>query len=80
MNQVADNFNSVEHYPLRTFNRAAMAFNLREDAGEHACQEYLDQFVDADKKALSIMFHYIKGMGVTAVRAAVMKGLKFTDE
>ena len=80
MNQVADNFNTVKHYPLRTFNRAAMAFNLLEDGGEYACQEYLDQFVDEDKKAISILYMYIDKIGLDKVRAAVMKGLDFKDE
>ncbi len=79
MNQVADNFNSIQYHPLRTFNRAAMAFNLVDDAGIESSRDYLDQFTDGDKKAISIMCHYIKYIGVKRVREAVTKKMEFAD-
>lgn len=70
-----NNFNEIEHFPLRVFNRVAFLYNLVEDGGKYAGEEYLEQFDKEERKQMYVMAAYIKRRGIEATRKEVTKGL-----
>lgn len=73
-------FDDIEHYPIKTYNRAAVAYNLLEDFGLPTFEAYVMQFNDADRKAIGIMIEYVKYLGQKAVVSLITKDMDFSDE
>lgn len=67
-------FDDVQNVCLRTWNRCAIVFNLRADAGEQAARDYVAQFNDVSKKQIKAMFDYIALKGYENVRREVTNG------
>lgn len=68
-------FDEVENTTLRTWNRCAMAYNIKKDRGEEACSNYLSQFNDRSKRQMAIMFEYINLKGYEEVKREVFRGV-----
>ncbi len=66
-------FNEVLSKPLRTWNRAAMSFNLLSQQGALATKKYLNQFSQEDKADVYALFELIKTQGYERTRAAINK-------
>lgn len=66
-------FDDIENVTLRTWNRCAMSYNILEDKGEAASQQYLEQFDNKAKKQMMVMFHYIGVVGYNNTKAEVMR-------
>ena len=73
-------FSDVQHAPLRAYNRAVTAFNIREDLGSFSMMEYLEQFSKEDRLRSAQVTALTKKMGVKWVKEQVTKGLVFSDE
>lgn len=67
-------FDDVQNVCLRTWNRCAILFNLRADAGEQAATAYAEQFDDTAKKQITAMLNYIQLKGYSNVRREVTNG------
>lgn len=70
------NFNDVADPELQSWNRASMAFNIASDEGVAKMKEYVGQFSDADRVAISAIYKRIKNDGYEFTRAAVSRGYK----
>jgi hypothetical protein len=57
-----------------------MAFNIKEDSGQAALEDYLDSFSDAEKQDMVLMINFVKKHGPDHARAVVTKGMVFTDD
>lgn len=75
-----NNFDDIEHLPLRVYNRAITATNISNDLGRTALTEYIEQFTDIEKKQLAIMFAFIQKYGLKKAQEEATKGIEFTDE
>lgn len=69
-------FDTIEHKPLRVFNRTAMAHNLTEDFGEHVSEQYLALFDDIDRRNIFILSGFIKKHGLKEARRICTDGLR----
>ncbi|MNM91620.1 hypothetical protein D3C81_1039240 [compost metagenome] len=67
-------FDDVQNVCLRTWNRCAIVFNLRADAGEEEARNYVAQFDEVGKKQIFAMFDYIALKGYSNVRREVTNG------
>lgn len=67
-------FDDVQNVCLRTWNRCAILFNLRADAGEQAATDYAAQFDDISKQQIKAMLNYISVKGYNNVRREVTNG------
>lgn len=67
-------FDDVQNVCLRTWNRCAILFNLRADAGEQAATDYAAQFDDVSKGQIKAMLNYIAVRGYNNVRREVTNG------
>lgn len=67
-------FDDVQNVCLRTWNRCAILFNLRADAGEQAATAYAEQFDETAKKQITAMLNYIQLKGYSNVRREVTNG------
>lgn len=67
-------FDDVQNVCLRTWNRCAIVFNLRADAGADEARNYVEQFDDVSKKQIAAMFDYIALKGYGNVRREVTNG------
>lgn len=67
-------FDDVQNVCLRTWNRCAIVFNLRADAGDEAARNYVGQFDEVAKNQIMAMFNYIELKGYSNVRREVTNG------
>lgn len=67
-------FDDVQNVCLRTWNRCAILFNLRADAGDEAATAYAEQFDDISKAQIKAMLNYIALKGYSNVRREVTNG------
>lgn len=76
MNSIAfNNFEHVEHTPLRVYNRAVFASNLLEDYGEEVTKNYFSQFTNNERISIALMIKQIKDLGVEATKKLVTRDL-----
>lgn len=68
-------FDDVQSVSMRTWNRCAVVFNLRADAGDAEARNYVAQFDDISKQQMKAMFDYISLKGYNTVRCEVTNGL-----
>lgn len=73
-------FDEIEHTPLRVYNRVVMCFNILEDLGKAALEEYLKIFSEGEKKQMYIMQGLIKSKGPDEVRRMALEGMEFVDD
>lgn len=73
-------FDDIEHMPLRVYNRSVMCFNILDDLGSSALEEYMKIFSKGELKQIRIMNALVKGKGVDEARRMATKGLEFSDE
>lgn len=73
------NFSEIEHAPLRIYNRAVMAFNILEDAGKAAVEEYLKEFSAEEKTQMYAMTTLVRKHGPKTVKDWVTKGVVFPE-
>lgn len=71
-----ENFNSVQHPPLRTYNRVVTSHNIKEDFGVAVMNEYISQFSKDEMYRMMLVLNYIKKNGVKATLDLVMKGFE----
>lgn len=68
-------FHEIEDVTLRTWNRCALAFNLKEDKGGDAAQKYFEKFTEREQKQMYIMFTYIDRVGYEKTKREVMRNV-----
>lgn len=73
-------FNEIENPLLRTWNRLIMVYNLRQDAGTHVAQEYINNLSAEENKQLIYMGVLIQRKGKDEVKAMVMDSIKLEEE
>ena len=64
-------FVDVEHKLLRTWNRAAMFFNIMQDKNKEEAVNYLRQFTKDEINDVYSMFEEVKLNGYTATRTYI---------
>lgn len=74
------NFNHIEFQPLRVFNRCVMLFNIKEDEGQAAAEEYLKQFSKDEKIEMWNMYLIVKKLGAEEVRRQIMLKMPLQQE
>lgn len=72
-------FDEIEHKPLRTFNRAAMFYNLTEDFGLTVAKDYVSRLTLKDRKDIIAVLTRIEDHGLDCVRKQATDGLVFED-
>ena len=75
-----NNFNDIEHMPLRVFNRAITIGNIKSDFGINSVKEYINQFSEYEKKQIAVMLAYIEKFGVKKAQDECTAGVEFNDE
>lgn len=75
-----NNFNEIEHLPLRVFNRVVTSFNISADYGRHELEKYVGQFNPRERLQMAYMTKYIKQHGPEKARADVTKDLVLPEE
>lgn len=78
MTAMLNDFNEIQHTPLRVYNRTVFATNLLSDSGKEVMTDYLNQFTDGEKKQIFLMSNWIKAFGQKKVQQEVTKGLNPT--
>lgn len=72
-------FKDVEHRPLRIYNRCVTFFNILEDAGKAAAEEYVKEFTDDERVEMYLMTTLVKKHGPRQVKVWVTEGATFED-
>jgi hypothetical protein len=69
-------FNHIPDAGLRTWNRCAVTFNLRDNLGEDAAEAYVENFDERTRATMLQMFAYIKAIGYDEARCAIFGKLR----
>lgn len=72
-------FDDIQYAPLRAYNRCVMLFNIREDEGEVASQEYASQFSKAELKEMLDTYHLGKKIGFEELKRLVIRAMPLQD-
>lgn len=80
MKTLFNRFTDVEHAPLRVYNRSVMFFNIYEDHGKHAAEEYAQSFTKEERLQMAHMSALVKAKGTKYVIDLVTRGVKFVDD
>lgn len=73
-------FDEIKHFPLKIFNRVVLAFNIRDDFGQHVLEEYLEMFNNEERLAMLSMYQFIKKNGAEAAKQLVTKDLVLEND
>ena len=73
-------FRDVQHQPLRTWNQAVMAFNIRDDEGMESAQEYVAGLTKGEREDVLKLFADIKKRGYEVVRAELNRTMELNPE
>ena len=73
-------FRDVQHQPLRTWNQAVMAFNIRDDEGMESAKEYVAGLTKSEREAVLTLFADIKKRGYEVVRAELNRTMELNPE
>jgi hypothetical protein len=73
MNEPLPTFADIEYQPLRVWNRAVMAHNLREDSGKAAMERYLKLFNKQELTEIYLLTQRVMKEG----RDKVLKEIKY---
>jgi len=71
-----ERFNDVENKSLRAFNRATMAYNIKEDAGSVKAAKYLEGFSKQEKAEILGIMSYICANGLEQTKRDIMKDVE----
>lgn len=77
MTETFNNFNDIQHLPLRVFNRTILFNNIFTDFGKESASEYIEQFSQGERKQMFVMQAYIKKFGYKFAKEKVTEGLEF---
>lgn len=80
MAEQLNRFNDVQPKRLRVFNRVVVAFNLVDDFGKAALEDYLEDFSSLEQLEMQVMSAYIQKHGPEKVRKEVINGINFKDD
>ena len=75
-----DNFNHIKHEPLKIYNRAVMACNIKEDSGIAAFEEYVAQFSPKELKDMYNLLALVKKLGLDYVRKLVTHNMELQED
>lgn len=75
-----NNFQEIEHRPLRLYNLSVMAYNIYEDCGQAAFEDYIDSISAKDKADMIKMIKLVRLKGTKYVISKVTEGMTFSDE
>lgn len=75
-----DTFANIQYEPLRNYNRCVMAFNIREDSGEGATEEYLAQFSKAERMAMLKVYEDVKKIGAEEYKRRLIRTMPLQDD
>lgn len=73
-------FDDIKHTPLRVYNRAVVTFNLLEDFGREAVENYFNLFSEQEKKQIFLMNQYIRSKGKDAAYRFATKDLVIEED
>lgn len=73
------NFSEIEHEPLRIYNRTVMFYNILEDAGKAAAEDYVKEFSKDERIEMYAMASLVKRHGPKTVKEWVTKGVVFPE-
>ena len=80
MSHKFNRFTDISHPPLRIYNRAVMFFNILEDHGKHAAEEYAQSFTKEERLQMAQITALVKAKGTKHVIALVTHGVEFVDD
>lgn len=69
-------FNDVNHRPLKIYNRAVTLMNINTDFGKHVAEDYVQLFSEDDRKDMWMMLLLIKKIGQKEAKKKVTRNLK----
>ena len=72
-------FNEIQHRPLRIYNRAVMFHNIYEDHGKAPAEDYANSFTKEERLEMAQMTALVKKKGPKFVKDLVTQGLDFVD-
>lgn len=67
-------FNDVQDPALRTWNRAAVMFNLMADRGIDTAKAYMSKFDEVSRKQVYAMLQLVQAQGYEETKKKVIKG------
>lgn len=73
-------FTDIEHLPLRVYNRTVMFYNIYDDHGRDAAEEYANSFTKEERLQMAQLAALVKNKGTKHVIALVTAGVDFVDE
>lgn len=74
-----NDFADIQHRPLRIYNRAVTAFNIRDDFGKVDMEEYLSQFSKQERLEIAQMTALTRIKGAKFMKELVTNGVEFVD-
>ncbi len=78
--QQFETFHNVSHMPLRVYNRVVMAYNIKDDFGNVAFENYVGKFTSHEKAQMVCMMQYIREKGTEAAKAFALKEFVPNDQ
>jgi len=72
-------FTDIDHKPLRIYNRSVMFFNIYQDVGKAAAEDYANLFTQEERLEMLAMTSLVKKHGPKAVKEWVTKGVVFPE-
>lgn len=75
-----DYFRNIQDINLRTWNQSVLFFNIREDEGEDASQEYAKGLTKGEKVRVLNLLGDIKKRGYEVVRAELNRNMVLQQE
>lgn len=80
MNEVLPTFNDIEYQPLRVWNRAVMAHNIREDSGKRAMEKYLRLFNKQELTEIFLLTQRVMKEGRDKVLKEIKRDMPLQEE
>ncbi len=71
-----ETFNTIEHMPLRVYNRVVFLNNILSDFGRDAVKRYIEMFNEGERQQMFLMQAFIKAKGVEAAKKFATKDLR----
>ena len=73
-------FREINYLPLRTMNQGILAFNIRDDEGKEAAEQYF-RGLSTQEKALVLAFYQdVKARGAETVKKEIMRAMPLQDD
>jgi len=71
-----ETFNTIEHVPLRVYNRVVFLNNILSDFGRDAVKRYIEMFNEGERQQMFLMQAFIKAKGAEAAKKFATKDLR----